>query len=474
MHSFLESLPKELQTELTSLLVNFQDGKERTGFLSVVEKIYNFAKDNSDDMNRKKPKIETKADNEAKTNIFTLNDVSAISPIRKKVDFSISYNANTKSPEIHLLKDNISQLCITNLMNNVTFATFLPVPEKSNLSYLLIQYQESINPSFSEPVLLSLNKDSIIRQLSGLKVVNTLPGNAHLQGNFQQCIDYIRKQAILTGFRIVDPFNHSTKAFTESSHAVQPFYINCHRTTKEGTLYFLADYIIFGFKKPILIFKTSDINSITYSSITRLTFSCTLIDSNGEKTEFSMIDQSDYNTIDNYVKSKEVINKSMTAELKAKPVGKPQANEGVQESALAAAEKQLAESGPSINDINMNLDEDDEEGDENFVGESDLSDGSGDSDDDSEHENPGSHSIDNEEEEEEQKESNKQFTHTKQNAQEEKMDHVEEPEELEDEEDQNPSRHEQDYGNEDMDEEEEEEEEEDEEEDEEDSGAEYA
>ncbi|KAL6948502.1 hypothetical protein ACO0QE_000969 [Hanseniaspora vineae] len=465
MHTFLEALPKDLHTELTSLLAHCQNEEQRTSFLKVSEKIYNFAKENSNDLNRKKPKVELNSDNGVKTDIFTLKDVSAISPFRKKIDFSISYNANTKSPEIHLSKDNISQLSITNLMNNVTFATFLPVPEKSNLSYLLIQYKQSTNPTFTEPLLLSLNKDSIIKQLSDLKVVNSLPGNAHLQSNFQQCIDYIRKQAILTGFKIVDPFNQSSKAFTESGHAVQPFFINCHRTTKEGTLYFLPDYIIFGFKKPILIFRTSDVNSITYSLITRLTFSCTLIDKNDEKTEFSMIDQSDYNTIDNYVKSKEVIDKSMTAELKAKPVGKPQTSDGGQESALAAAEKQLAGSGSNINDINVNSDEDDEEGDENFVGESDLSDGSGDSEDDSENEEAGTYSIDIEEDEEEE-ENSQQFNQSKQHTQQERHDDLEDRT-VEDGEHQELNQQEEYDENEDMEEEEEEEEEED-------SGAEYA
>ncbi|KAH3901507.1 related to Histone chaperone RTT106 [Saccharomycodes ludwigii] len=360
---FMEEIPKDLKKSVEKLSTQVSDTNE---FYTVIQNIYDYAIENSEQLARKKIKACQDLGSNSKT-IFQLKGVSVLSPIRKKLDFAIALNSLDNSFQILFLKDNSVQFGIQNLNTNIKFATFLPAPEKENIVYLIISYDESFNGTkFCEPILIALNKTAVISQLKENKAAEI--------STFQDCRDYIRKQAILTGFRIADTFNNNN-IDTES---ISSFYVNCHRTTKEGTLYFLPDNIIFGFKKPILIFNTDEIDSITYSSITRLTFNVTLVLKSGEKYEFSMIDQAEYGKIDQYVKSKEVKDKSMSEELKAKIKLKSNINstQGDGKSALVTATNEI-NNGKDIKNINsMNLDSDDDAEDENFVGESDLSDGS--------------------------------------------------------------------------------------------------
>lgn len=246
-------------------------------------------------------------------------------------------------------------------------ASFLPVPEKPNLIYLFMTYTSCEDNKFSEPVVMTLNKENTLNQF---KKLGLLDSNVT---DFEKCVEYIRKQAILTGFKISNPFVNSTLVDTDAEK-INSFHLQCHRGTKEGTLYFLPDHIIFGFKKPILLFDASDIESITYSSITRLTFNASLVTKDGEKYEFSMIDQTEYAKIDDYVKRKQMKDKSMSEELKAKSKSKGQATDGTadQPSILQEATRQMQDEKKA-----GMFSDDDEENDQNFEAESDLSDGSG-------------------------------------------------------------------------------------------------
>ena len=394
--SFLDNLPTDLQSKIkkvTSILPNtLEIFKELYEFgLTQNERSTNDSKrrklDNSDVV-----EITSTIQNNIPQDdiIFQLKDVSVLSPLRKKLNLVLHSSPTDKSPMLSLEKDSKIHFSISNLRSDIQMAVFLPVSEKPNLTYLFIKYINSSenttdHKSYTEPILISLSNDLVLNQFHKLGILD------NSVSDFNSCIDYIRKQAILTGFRISNPFNSNSDTLHKS------FLINCHRGTKEGTLYFLPDNMIFGFKKPILLFDSNDIESITYSSITRLTFNMTLITKNGEVFEFSMIDQNEYTKIDEYVKRKQVIDKSMSEELKAKTksnknnsnsnhdIKNSENNENNSitndnnghESILEAATKQLEQSG-SFNLNNVDLDsEDNEEIDANFESvESDLSDGS--------------------------------------------------------------------------------------------------
>lgn len=355
MPNFLEKLSESLREKVLHIVSKEPDS------ISIFQEVYNCGKDCQDeDIDNKKRKLtttDTLSVNDENV-VFELQDVSVLSPLRKKLTVLIAVDERDQSPMISFNKNNNVEYVINNIKQSVKFSTFLPFPEKKNLVYLYMNYER--DGSNADPVLITLNKEQILKQF---KERNLLKAE---DSDFQLCVDYMRRQAILTGFRISDPFS---KSVMDSHHS---FFVDCHRGSKEGTLFFLPEHIIFGFKKPILLFESKQIDAITYSSITRLTFNVTLITKDGERFEFSMIDQNKFSEIDEYVKKKQVEDKSMSDELKAKT---PKSGQTSDQSALKEA---LEESG-TLDTMNG---ESDDEDDQNFEEESDLSDGSGSGDDD--------------------------------------------------------------------------------------------
>lgn len=350
---FLNSLPESLRSTITSITRALPQS------LSVFEEVYNYGlSQGSGPRERKKVKTEPgEAINNSNT-IFKLEDVSLLSPFRKRLDFVLYLAADTGKPAFSLLKDGNIELTVADLNKNILTATFLPIPEKDHSIYLFIQCKNHPDSKDVDSILLVLRKDKTIHQF---QLMGVLPNDV---SDFNKCLEYMRKQAILTGFRIGNPFNSPV------SNHVMPFHVACHRGRQEGTLYFLQDVLIFGFRKPILVFDVSKIESITYTSITRLTFNVTLITDDGERCEFSMIDQSEYSRIDEYVKSKEVKDKSMSEELKAKTQLKNNSQQPSEEhtSILQESVKQL-ENTQDFNINNANFGSDDDEEDRNFENE---------------------------------------------------------------------------------------------------------
>lgn len=358
--NFLDEIPSDLKTKIekiTSVLPHS---------IQIFEELYQFALSQPDQSKRKIRKIVEPNENgklDSFNVIFKLEDASILSPLRKKLNFVFHLSQNDRQPMLSLVKNDKIEFSVSDLKTNISMATFLPVAEKNNLIYLFIQYKSTLNSKYHDPILMTLSKDSTVHQFQKMGIItNDIK-------DFSKCVEYMRKQAILTGFRIIDPFN------TNSKDHVKSFHVECHRGTKEGTLYFLPDHILFGFKKPILLFNSLDIESITYSSITRLTFNVTLTTKDEQKYEFSMIDQTEYANIDEYVKTKQVLDKSMSEELKAKKKLRNSQQTDGEQSILKEAEAQINEKqAKNINDIAM--DSDDEQNDQDFKGESDLSDGS--------------------------------------------------------------------------------------------------
>lgn len=263
--------------------------------------------------------------------------------MRKKLNLTFSISPVTQKPILSVAKSNGDKpdLVIDELTKeNITFSTFLPVPEKKNLLYFVVFYQRNLGAAFqNEPIVLTMNKEQVNKQLVGEKLIK--------EGEDFKL--YIQRQAAVSGFKVSETFQSNFNSF----------FVQAHRGTKEGILYFLPNHILFGFKKPILLFRSQDIDSISYSSITRVTFNVTLVLKDGDKFEFSMIDQSDFANIDDYIKNRQVLDNSMSEALKAKPLTKNQ-----ESGALAEAEQQLPEGyeeeGGEVDD------DDDEENDANF------------------------------------------------------------------------------------------------------------
>ncbi|CCH41846.1 Histone chaperone [Wickerhamomyces ciferrii] len=356
--SFVDQLPAELKTDI--LRISELSIETNDEALKVFQDLYDFL---TTDSNKKRKVPQQQQDDDDKdiyevdsidpgTIIFQIKELSFQSPLRKKLNLTFSISPITQKPILSIGKSNQDKpdLVIDELNNkNIKFSTFLPVPEKKNLLYFVIFYEKNLGDSFNnEPIVLTLNQDQVNKQLISEKIIKE-------NDDFKI---YIQRQAAVSGFKIVDTFQNGLNSF----------FVSAHRGTKEGLLYFLPNHILFGFKKPILLFDSQNIDSISYSSITRVTFNVTLVLKDGEKFEFSMIDQSDFANIDNYIKNKEVQDRSMSDELKAKKLTKNQ-----DAFALAEAEGQLPEGVEGVDDI-PHEEDDDDENDETFQGGAEIDD----------------------------------------------------------------------------------------------------
>ncbi|ODV85542.1 hypothetical protein CANARDRAFT_7649 [[Candida] arabinofermentans NRRL YB-2248] len=287
--------------------------------------------------------------------ILQIPELSIQSPVRKKLNLVFACFPGERTAFLALTKsiDSKPELVIKDLSPaNITFAICLNFPEKKALKNLIIEYKHNMGDQYkNDPILIQFNNDSLTEQFGPLLEKTDL-------------ITYLQRQFEIMGFKMINGASKESKGF----------HVEAYKGSKEGYLYFLANHIIFGFRKPILIFNSTDIDSITYTSITRLTFNVTLHVSvpavegqerKLEKFEFSMIDQKEFEKIDQYVKNKEFRDKSMTDELKAQ---KQLKNNIENPGALAEAARLIPGGEQIVGDQNNGPvdSEDDEEVDGNY------------------------------------------------------------------------------------------------------------
>jgi len=317
-----------------------------------------------DELKHKKPKLDNnniEFNSKDKTTLFQLQNCSLISPLRKKLNFAISYDSQNKYNNIVLSdKEDKVHFQINNTKASIKFATFLPVIEKPNLSYLFIKHGDES----TDPLIITLNKHDVLKQLTedGQDRNIAITEEMSLNEKFELCISYIRKQTIITGFKVTNPFQLNSSAGDDLSLMVE-----AHIKSKEGTLYFLPDHLLFGFKKPIVFLDLHKIKSVNYSTITRLTFSLNLILDDDTNIEFSMIDQQEYDKINLYILNKRINDQSLSEDLKAKTNVK-QESKGDLEAAIAENE--------DAQDKSMENEDSDDPDDEEYVAEIDNIDGS--------------------------------------------------------------------------------------------------
>jgi len=316
----LAQLPSQLQDDINLLIK--KDPKSETVIKQIIE-YYERKLEKVGALNHKKSKndgvpAQSKLANksllpqtlEGSQIMLQIPDLSIQSPFRKKVNMVIGAFQG-KSPFMTFTKAmNVApEFMLSDLTtNNIDFTTILCVPEKKASRVLLISYKQNLGHLYKDdPLLVQFNNDVLTEQFGSILNGTTL-------------VSFLLKQLSALGMNTVDGTTDDV------------FFVQTYNVTKEGYLYFLKDHIIFGFKKPILIFKTTDIEAVTYTSITRLTFNVSLnvrrkVEQmeNGEsiqktvtdKYEFSMIDQKEFDKINQYVQSQKFEDKSMADELKA-------------------------------------------------------------------------------------------------------------------------------------------------------------
>ncbi|QPG73709.1 hypothetical protein FOA43_001022 [Brettanomyces nanus] len=293
--------------------------------------------------------------------ILQLPDLSVQSPFRKKVNMVIGAYTD-KEPLLAFTKSikTRPEFILDDLSDgNVEFATILQVPDKKPLRMLLIAYKKNLGHLYKDGTLLVQFNNDILTEQFGPVLQN------------MNLTEFLLRQFAVFKLLIVDGTTEDV------------FFVHTYIGNKEGHLYFLPDHMIFGFKKPILVFKTSDIISVTYTSITRNTFNVSLDvrtgeegEEAGEKIEFSLVEQGEFEKIDQYVKSKKFEDRSMAEELKAQRQLKSKNDKA---GALSEAAKLVPGGEKIMGDVD---DDDDEEFDANYESDGDGLDGDDEDDED--------------------------------------------------------------------------------------------
>ncbi|KAH7368051.1 histone chaperone [Plectosphaerella cucumerina] len=101
-------------------------------------------------------------------------------------------------------------------------------------------------------------------------------------------------------------------------------HVKAFRGSKDGYLFFLETGILWGFKKPLLFIPLERIAAVSYTSVLQRTFNIVVEAFTGEgnateEFEFAMLDQEDYQGIDeSYVKRNRLQDRSMADQRRAK------------------------------------------------------------------------------------------------------------------------------------------------------------
>lgn len=331
---------------------------------------------------RKVPKMEAKearspsASGDDKTpevnfdRAVVLQDISVTTPERKKFNLIFTSAAiyATKELKYPFTPDHTFPL------KEISLVLSVPVPEKAKPQYNVVLYKNDNTVAALQFTLLDAYAEKFLR----------LPSPAE-------------------GKKDVKVLDLITFLFTNnfSKPIVQSNTQNCveaHRGSKEGYLYLMDGFIFFGIKKPLLLFDVNNIESISYSSIIRLTFNLTikLVSPlpefpNQTEYEFSMIDQKEYDKIDKYVVDNELSNQSMSearrARISAKDIVSNEIKKAIEEEGVDVEPEDQGNGTTTVNDLNPNESSDDEELDQNYEGsESDDGSGSSSSEDEEEEE----------------------------------------------------------------------------------------
>ncbi|KAF2466869.1 Rtt106-domain-containing protein [Lindgomyces ingoldianus] len=266
----------------------------------------------------------------------------------------------------------------------------LPVPEKAKRQHnfvVLPIHGDGVNPVPEH--LKASPPEAIVWTFEEATGKNIIEGEDPGPGPMAEAIHHCLIQAG-TGKSVIFPTAEDFQSAIVQNHrkGEKAYHVKAHRGSKDGYLFLTSVGIIFGFKKPLLFFDFSSINSISYTAVLRNTFNLVITTSNpsNQEIEFAMIDQADYPGIQEYVQKHELQDASMAAARRAKklnvnpPVEKRDGTNGESKVEDGDEETELEKAARLLQD-QEDEDEDEEDYDPGSEGESE---GSGEDSDDEE------------------------------------------------------------------------------------------
>ena len=292
--------------------------------------------------------------------IFEIPQISFQSPIRKKLNLTFHLLLEEgKDPNPVLLAINpitsVPELSFTNLLQLIRLCVVLPILKmstsdtKKNIGSLCVWFndQASVDPSKNDPIVCQINFDVLKKHL--IKT-GKIPATAetHLDDGSDEgirpinehIINFLQRQFELCGVHLSnylpssDPRKNKLSMNQDSGIALSSkantvndmVMVEAYKGAKDGSIVLINKtdhtpaYFIFGFKKPILIFELSQVETVSYANITRLTFSIIIAikkkDSRSEILDLGLIDQKYFQLIDDFFKIHNINDNSYDDKLK--------------------------------------------------------------------------------------------------------------------------------------------------------------
>ncbi|KAI0013166.1 hypothetical protein F4779DRAFT_439197 [Xylariaceae sp. FL0662B] len=293
---------------------------------------------------------------------------------------------------------------------DIEYAFYLPVPEKTQVqhNYILLPRNSSVpqkSGTTVDPLVFTVSASapkpgSIGGPNAGAASAVSDSYTTLFHWAINKCL-----QAASNNVQVVaaDPSKFHSKIRQAHRPKEPAVHVKAFRGSKDGYLFFLENGILWGFKKPLMFIPLNSIAAISYTSVLQRTFNMVVEvftgeggdDEETEEIEFSMLDQEDYEGInENYVMRHGLQNRSMADQRKAKrelaenakgkkgPGGEgDDANGHAGEDGMTELEKAQIEAGQLLPDDDS---EDEEDYDPGSEGESEGSGTSSDEDDDDE------------------------------------------------------------------------------------------
>lgn len=328
--------------------------------------------------------------------IFELSNLSFTSPVRRKMNlvfhltiapdntphplFSV-VNMATGIPELSVadLRTSIRLCCLIPILGNLT------VPAKKNTAMLCFWLH-----IMNDPIICTFNLDLVKRQLAK---DGKIPPDAELQvAHIEQnadgikpinelIIDFLERQFSLCGINLYN-FMPSSKphknqlsmnsdaaiAISLNGDSVTNFLaVEAYKGSKEGAVLLLnptpaSAFLVFGFKKPIVILDFSTIVDVAYKDISKFTFTMVVTYRDKEKEmvlELSMIDQKSHEAIDEFVRRMNIVDNSFDTKFReAKPKDSAEDPATGTEALLAEDEDDEEEDGSYTAEVEAETDSD--------------------------------------------------------------------------------------------------------------------
>lgn len=212
------------------------------------------------------------------------------------------------------------------------YAFYLPVPEKAQVqhNYVLFPrgtaFPSKTDPPAIEPLVFTVPSTA---PKHGTVEGPKAGAAAALSDTYRALFDWaltIHLSAASNPTTIVaaDPAKFHSVARQAHRPNEKAVHIKAFRGSKDGYIFFLPNGILWGFKKPLLFMPLERIAAVSYTSVLQRTFNVVVEVFTGEgdvteEVEFSMLDQEDYQGIDElYVKRNRLQDRSMAEQRRAK------------------------------------------------------------------------------------------------------------------------------------------------------------